>query len=274
MPTEFEQMRGQLVSAHNEIAKAARDIIRADATQDNPFLLGKEDPRYSLYTCGFISGPADRYLGEITQRIQVLEPATWPIPDGFRHITFGEFRFDPNGRKTAGVNAQTAARYHEVLRGEFANPDIPPIALELERIMITQDKEQNSLSVVAAFVPTNNLALTTVRERITSATHRADLPLNARLGTLSLMLCTLGRFPHPPEKVGDTVPLLDEVQKINNELPKGCNAQILALAIGSTTPGHYPWVDRHAYLIPPLALDTENNPRNPKVIRAWRPYRK
>ncbi len=274
MPAEFEKTKGELVSTHNQIAETAIQTISADAVEDNPFLLGEKDPRYSLYACGFISGPADRYLGEMTQYIQTLEPTMRPIPDGFRHITFGELRFDLNGRKPAGVNAQTAAQYYKILQKEFANPDLPPIELELERIMTTRDKEQNSLSIVAAFVPKNDFALATARERIINATQRAQLPLNARLGKLSLMLCTLGRFPHPPEKVGDTVPLLDEVQKINSDLPKGCDAHILALAIGSTTPNHYPWVDRHAYLIPPIALDTENNPRSPTVIRAWRPTRK
>ncbi len=274
MPAEFEQTRSRLVSAHNGIAETAIETIRADAVDGNPFLLGEEDPRYSLYACGFISGAADRYLGEMTQRMQAREPTMRPIPDGFRHITFGELRFDLNGRKPAGVNAQTAADYYKVLQEDFLNPGVPSIDLVLDRIMITRDKEQNSLSIVAAFVPKNNLALAAVRERIINATEGAHLPLTARLGPLSLMLCTLGRFPHPPEKIGDTVPLLDEVQKMNNDLPKGCNAQILALAIGSTTPGHYPWVDRHAYLIPPIALDAENNPRSPIVIRAPRPARK
>src|SRR3989344_589084 len=274
MPAEFERIRNQLVSAHDEIANTAIETMRADAVADNPFLLGEKDPRYALYVCGFISGPADSYLGETTQRIQTLEPTMRPIPDGFRHITFGELRFDPNGRKTAGINAQTAADYYKVLQGEFASPDLPPIKLELERIMITRDKEQNSLSIVAAFLPKDNLALATVRERIINAIQRDHLPLNARLGTLSLMLCTLGRFPHPPEKIGDTVPLLDEVQKINNDLPKGCEAHILALAIGSTTPSNYPWVNHHAYLIPLIALGTENAPSTPTVIRAPRPSRK
>lgn len=267
---ELEQTRNRLNLAYAEIAGKAYGTMAVGAAEGNPFLLGENDPRFSLYTCGLIIGNADRYLGEATRRVLRLDPSMRTIPDGFRHITLGELYFDENGRPDS-INARSASQYFKALQAEFTGLG-EQIELELRQVILAPDKEQNSLTLVAAFLPKNNLNLFDVKERIKMAVKKTGLPLQTRLNNLSPILCTLGRLVYPVNDTNGFDSMLVELETINRNLPKNCIAKILSVVVGVTTPGNYFLTDRHAFLVPPIYLYSKNDPVSPQIARpSWRP---
>lgn len=255
-------LRDRFVVRYNEIEERARETLREGRVADNPILTGKKkDPRYSISAEGLIFGVADSFLQKATAQIKRVEPNARYMPDGFRHVTLREGIYHPEGRRAAGVSAEKARAYHRALQENLQSYD--PIRLELVKVMPTIDREQSSVAVVAAFLPKDDLTIVKVREDISAAIEKAGLPLGARLGQIKAIFVTLARFPHPPRREEERVPLLETLAKINSEIPPDCEAVIKSIYPISTTPISYIWADRHVFIWPPISLTKEAQREEP-----------
>lgn len=262
---EFEQTIFKLRAKYDDISATAREVLRERAVEPNPNLLDN-DLRYSLYAAGFISGPIDPFLEEVTQQVSALEPSMERMPNGYRHLTICELNFSEVGRRN-NLRADMAIQYYKALQAEFTHAN-QPITLELDRLMLTKDKEQSSLSLVAAFLPKDDVGLNEVRNRVATAVGKAQLPLKARINGLSVALCTLGRFVHPPRFVDASYPIVEEVENLNRNIPQTREAQIHAFVVGTTSPGNYIWAHKHIFLVPPIYLGFTNEITIPLFLRA------
>lgn len=259
-------IRDSFKERYAEIEKRAVDLIASGQTVDNPILTGaKKDTRYALATCVLLDGQVDQFLTEVTHQLQAIEPDRRSNSDGFRHIALRELMFNHVGRKAEKIPAEQVKYYYNLLQAEFAQGGTP-IQLELVRLLPAIDREQPSVSLTAAFLPLENLALLETRSKIKHALETSGYPLTARLGDIPVIFSTLCRFPHPPKRIGDAVVLLDFLQRINENMPPNLTATATALNVISTTQISYVWADKHIYLYPPIYLNQPNPTTTPRFL--------
>lgn len=261
----ISQVRNSLSTIYGEIEQKALSFIQSGNTADNPILIGKKDERYSLVVCGFIHGQADHILRNAAVQLQKVEPDIRTIPDGFRHIALRELQFHPYGRRGLSLDAQTAKTYYEAVKKCNIGD---PMRLELIRIFPSIDKEQNSVSIVGAFVPIGNERAIEIRSEINHLVEQAGLPLKARIGNIQVFFSTIGRLPHPPEKEGNSIPLLAQLAGINADIPDHCETVIDSVNILSTTITSYISVEKHVYMDPPISLVQANEQTRVRFITA------
>lgn len=261
-------LRESLTATYEKIEEKALGIIRSEQAVENPVLTGKKkDTRYAIAVIGRLSGEGDKFLGTATLAIRKVEPELNFLPEGFRHITLREAIFTEQGRRSAGINALRAAEYYKALRVGFHQAG-EPIKLEIVKLLPTIDREQNSVSVVAALLP-KNLAIIDVRQRVNQAIENANLLLAGRLGDIKVIFSNLGRLPHPPRIHEGTYPLLDTIAQLNTQIPNRPKVLIYVLDVISTTPLSYPDNSKHVYLAPPISLVTANEEVDPRFLRPF-----
>lgn len=245
-----------LIERYTEIEKKGIEMIIGGRTVANPFLTGElKDTRYSIAAIGFISDSADSFLKEVIEKLKKVEPNARYSLDGFRHITFREVSFNPVGRKSANSSSRELIAYYNAIRGDRLQ-EARPVHLRLYKVMASIDREQSSVSVIAGLLPTD-LNIITVRESINSAISKADLPLVGRLGDIPSVHVTLARFPNPPRRNENGIPLLDMINEINGSITSEGEIVIDKVDVISTTPISYVWVDKHVYVWPPISLAGE-----------------
>lgn len=264
---QLNVLRSTLTQTYREIEEKALGMIREGKTVDNLILTrAVPDTRYSVAALVMVNGTADTFLGHATLALQETMPEMRVTPDGFRHILLREVTFNSQGRINAHIDAEAVRRYYNAIRKAFEEPQ-GPIQLELVRILPAIDKEQDSVSVVGAFLPTD-IRIVDARAKVHKAIEEAGLPLISRLGDVRVLFSTLGRLPHPPQRQGDQIPLLEKLQEINSHLTPDLISTINRIDMLSTTPISYMWVDKHVYMNPPISLVSPNNPIQAQFITA------
>lgn len=261
-------LRESLAATYGKIEERALGIVRSGEAAENPVLTGeKKDTRYSISVIGRLSGEGDEFLEKATLAIREVEPELNFLPKGFRHVTLREVIFADSGRRSASVNASRAKEYYRALRVGFHQAG-KPIELEIVKLLPTIDREQNSVSVVAALLP-KNLVIADVRQRVSQSIEDAKLPLVARLGDIKVIFVNLGRLPYPPRMCEETFPLLDALAQLNVQTPDRPEVVIDALDVISTTPISYPNVSKHVYLNPPISLVSTNEQVIPVFVKPY-----
>ena len=265
---EVRVLRNTLLQRYDEIEGKAITAIQEGRVVSNPLLTGeKKDTRYALSVVGFLGGSVDAYLKDAAYKLQTAEPNIRVTQEGFRHVTFGEVYFNSEGRKKSPITAETARQYYNAISEKFIEEQ-NPVSIELFRIFPTLDREQSSLSVVAAFLPKGDLEIYRLREKITQAIEDKGLPFVGRLGTIPVIFATLGRFPYPPKSIQGYDPFLDELSEINRSLPKDKTFEISKIDLLSTTDISYMWTDKHVYMSPSISLKGNAQKENPRFITA------
>lgn len=260
-------LRSMLTQTYGEIEEKASTMIREGKTVDNPILTRvAPDTRYSMAALVMVNGIADTFLGHATSALQEAVPGMRVTPDGFRHILLRDVTFNPQGRTNARIDAEAVQRYYNAIRKAFEEPS-GSIQLELVKILPAIDKEQNSVSIVGAFLPTD-IRIVNARTKVHKAIEEAGLPLTSRLGEVRVLFSTLGRLPHPPQRQGERIPLLEKLQEINSHLTPNLISTINRIDMLSTTPISYVWADKHVYMNPPISLTTPNDPIKVSFITA------
>lgn len=255
----LEVSRARLMGIYRVIEERAIRYIREGNVVDNPLLTGeKEDDRYSVTAVGFITGSVNTFIKSVViPTVENSDTGIQWIPDGFIHITLRDLDFNEKGRKASHIDAIAARKYFEAVRKNFEKP-FGPIEVELTKIIPTIDQGQNSVSVVAAFLP-KDTKIVDVRQRLGKAVQDAGLVQGGREGG-EIIFSTLGRFPRQLLREGSQVPLLAALDKVNQQIPTNCNAIIGDIDLLSTAPGKWISIERHVYLIPPISLVKENPP--------------
>lgn len=263
---ETDQNRG-LVETYREIESRAITVIEGEKAVDNPILIKeKGDSRHSIAVIARTNGEADAFLGKVSKELREVEPDIRLVPDGFRHINLREVSFNPKGRLTAQIDTEVVKKYYRAVKEQFSQSG-EPIKLRLVRVLPAIDKEQNSVSVVGAFLPLN-VRIIDVRSRINQAVEHAGLPLAGRLGDIQVIFSTIGRLPYPPKRDGNKIPLLDLIREINNSIPPNCETVINEVDIISTTKISYFDVAKHVFVWPPISLVGEQSQDPVRYLRA------
>ncbi len=263
----IEAIRSNLMGNYGEIEERARSLIGSGQTADNPILTGQiHDVRYSMAAIVPITGEADRFLGEATSQLLVAEPDMRITPDGFRHMILRDMSFNPTGRMDAHIDAEAVRRYYSTLRSALGAPQ-GTTELELVRVLPAIDKEQNSVSVVGAFLPKDK-ELFALRALVYGVLEDAGLSTSSRLGEVKVLFSTLGRLPHQPIKTEHGIPLLDTLDEINEGLKSGITSTIDRVDVISSTPISFIWTDKFVYMDPPISLTESNQPVTPRFITA------
>ena len=262
----LEVSRAILIDKYREIEEKAVRHIRAGDTEDNYLLTGeKEDNRYSITAISLISGPADAFINSVVvPSVENADASVQWVPNGFRHITLRDLNFNKDGRRATNIDAIAARRYFEAVRKSFEKP-YGSAKVELVKIIPTIDKDQNSVSIVAAFLPIDT-KIVDIRQKLGKSVKDAGLLQEGREGG-DIIFSTLGRFPHHPLGKGDSVPLLEALNRINEQISSKCYATINDVDLLSTAPGKWISVERHVYLIPPISLVQENPPAQTHFVR-------
>jgi len=260
-------LRSSLKSTYQEIEKKAVGMIQEGTIVDNPILANTNpDTRYSIAAIVMVNETADTFLGRATSALQEVESEMMVTPSGFRHILLREVIFNPQGRNRVDTDAAAVRRYYNTIREAFEKPQ-GLIQLELVRLLPAIDKEQNSISVVGAFLPTD-MKFVDARVKVHSAIEETGLPLTSRLGNVRVLFSTLGRLPHPPQQQGDNIPLLDILQEINSQITPDITSNVSRIDMLSTTLISYIWTNKHVYMDPPISLTTTNVPVQARFITA------
>lgn len=242
-----------LKEIYEEIESRAITLIKEEKAVDNPILTKeKEDSRYSIAVILRTGAEADAFLKTASKELQETEPDIQFVPDGFRHINLREVTFNPKGRLAARIDEKVVKEYYRAVREEFSEPG-EPIQLRLMRILPAIDKEQDSVSIVGAFLPLN-ARIIDVRAKINHAIEHAGLPLAGRLGDIQVLFSTLGRMIHPPKRNGTKVRILDLITEINSSIPLNCETVINEVDVISTTKLSYVNVAKHVFIWPPISL--------------------
>lgn len=266
-PESLEAVQEHLKSRYKKKEEQAIQLIQAGETVDNPILKGERgDDRYSVTTIGFINGPAEEYLQEVEAKLKTVEPDIHFVPRGFQHVTLRDLEFNEKGRKSAGIDAASVKAYYQALQKGFAHPP-GSINLQLYRVIPSIDRVQNSVSIVAAFLPKDTKILG-IKKQLSDVITQTGLPIVERPGGYNVIFSTVGRFPHPPKTVGGSVPFLDTLHRINKSIPKELDVEIDTIDVLSTGPGKWSDVARHIYLIPPVSLTDVNPPNDGHFVRA------
>ncbi len=267
-PESLEAVQERLKSEYKDREKHAIRLIQAGETVDNPILTGETgDDRYSVTTIGFIKGQVEEYLQKVETQLKAVEPDIHFVPRSFQHVTLRDLEFNEKGRKAAGIDAVAVRTYYQALQKGFTHPP-GSINLQLYRVMPSIDRPQNSVSIVAAFLPNKDTKILEVKKQMSDIIGQTGLPIVERPGGYDVIFSTVGRFPHPPKAVGGSVPFLDTLHRINKSIPKDSDAAIDTIDILSTGPGKWSDVARHVYLIPPVSLIDANPPNDGHFVRA------
>lgn len=266
---DLEVLQDRLKSGYQEREERATQIIQTGQAVDNPLLTGvKVDDRYSITSLGFLSGTAIDFLQEVQTQLQAVEPEIQFVPKGFNHISLQDLEFNQVGRKVKGIDAAAVRAYYQAVRNSLTHPN-GSIDLQLFRIIPVIDRPQNSVSVVAAFLPKEDAKLSEVRKQIYEAIIRAGFASIERpggSGGYDVIFSTLGRFPHPPRVNGGSVPFLSKLAEVNEQIPTDCSTSIDTIDVVSTRPGTWADVSKHVYLTP-ISLVHENLPSEGNFLR-------
>lgn len=265
---ELNAVRRDLSKRYQEIEDRATEVIAGGKAVSNPLLTGElKDTRYSLAVVGFLKGSVDVLLGDVSKKMQAVEPTIRFTTEGFRHITLGEVYFNPAGRRSSHIDAESARKYYDALLERFTTQK-SSVAVELFRVFPAIDREQPSVSVVAAFLPQKDLGIYRLREKIAQAIQEKGLPFSGRLGMIPVIFSTIGRFLNPPQLERGGFPVLDVLREINNKLPSDKTVEIGQIDLLSTTTISYMWTDKHVYISPSISLTGSTEKTSPRFIIA------
>ncbi len=248
---EVEEKRQNLTTIYDEIHAQAVESIVSGGVVENPLFQNK-DPRYGVMTVGLIRGEINTFLQSVVKKLRRVEPAARLISEDFLHLTFREIVFNDEGR---AITAQEAKEYYNAVRKNFVNK-IEPINLELYKVILSLEREQPSVSVIASFLPVNNLAVYHVRKQVREAIPKEGLELTGKLES-SLMHSTIARLPQAPQATEGRIKILDVVDEINRLISRPCKGNIDEIDMVSTTPLSYVWTDKHVFFWPPIALSPD-----------------
>lgn len=238
----------------------------------NPILTGQlPDTRYSLAAQGYINGSdAGKFLGRMIDQLEEAEPTISFVPKNFLHLTLGEVAYNPNGRKSSVITAGTAKQYYQALNNRLPRSD-KPLRLKLHSIFPTLDlpiegTNKRSASIVSVFTTEGDEMIYQIRDGIRTSVQEEGLEFSARLGVIRVIFITLGRLTQPPFIREDYIPLLDSLQRVNEQIPNNCFAQIDNIDLISTTPVSYPYPWGHVFMDPKISL-TERIPIDSNKIK-------